>query len=301
MSRSPFLILLLIALPAAAQPALVEAIHQLSRGTQWQEVARIPVDFDTYHPQGFALVGDELFVSSVEVTESTRRFAGLRDGMDRSAGAGRGHLFKMDLQGRLRAHVELGEGSIYHPGGIDFDGASIWVPVAEYRPNSRSIIYRVDPETMEVQEVFRFNDHIGGIVYNRDYGTLHGVSWGSRRFYTWALDGQQEVVDAEATPVVNPAHYIDYQDCMYAGEGMALCTGLASYRQNQASFRLGGIELVDVRRGAPVHQVPFPFWTEEGLPLTQNPVTFDLDGTRLRMYAMPEDNESRLYVYTSIP
>ena len=32
---------------------------------------------------------------------------------------------------------------MYHPGGIDYDGRHIWVPVAEYRPNSRSIIYRV--------------------------------------------------------------------------------------------------------------------------------------------------------------
>jgi len=25
---------------------------------------------------------------------------------------------------------------VYHPGGIDFDGVNIWVPVAEYRPDS---------------------------------------------------------------------------------------------------------------------------------------------------------------------
>jgi hypothetical protein len=59
------------------------------------------------------------------------------------------------------------------------------VPVAEYRPNSRSIVYRVDPATMKADEVFRFPDHIGGIVRNTDDNTLHGVSWGSRRFYRW--------------------------------------------------------------------------------------------------------------------
>ena len=35
---------------------------------------------------------------------------------------------------------------MYHPGGIDYDGRHIWVSVAEYRPNSRSIVYRIDPE-----------------------------------------------------------------------------------------------------------------------------------------------------------
>ena len=36
--------------------------------------------------------------------------------------------------------------------------------------------------------MFRFADHIGGIVHNTDDNTLHGVSWGSRRFYRWTLD-----------------------------------------------------------------------------------------------------------------
>ncbi len=79
-------------------------------------------------------------MSSVEVRVPTRRFPEPREGYDRDAGAGVGHLFKMDLAGHLLADLTLGEGTIYHPGGIDYDGKDIWVPVAEYRPNSRSII-----------------------------------------------------------------------------------------------------------------------------------------------------------------
>jgi hypothetical protein len=44
------------------------------------------------------------------------------------------------------------------------ESTHIWVPVAEYRPDSRSIVYRVDPATLEATEVLRFADHIGGIV-----------------------------------------------------------------------------------------------------------------------------------------
>ena len=58
-------------------------------------------------------------------------------------------------QGNLLADLTLGEGTIYHPGGIDYDGTYIWVPVAEYRPNSRSIVYRVDPDTMKATEMLR--------------------------------------------------------------------------------------------------------------------------------------------------
>ena len=43
------------------------------------------------------------------------------------------------------------------------------------------------PQTMKATEVLRFADHIGAIVHNTDDDTLHGVSWGSRRFYRWTL------------------------------------------------------------------------------------------------------------------
>ena len=102
--------------------------------------------------------------SSIKIP--TKRYLELREGYDRDIGQGVGHLFKVDAKGNLVADVTLGEGSMYHPGGIDYDGRHIWVPVAEYRPNSRSIIYRVDPKTMAATEVLRFGDHIGGIVHN---------------------------------------------------------------------------------------------------------------------------------------
>ena len=86
---------------------------------------------------------------------------------------------------------------MYHPGGIDYDGKHIWVSVAEYRPNSRTVVYRVDPESMKATEVFRFPDHIGGILHNTDDKTLHGVSWGSRRFYKWTLGADGKVTDAD--------------------------------------------------------------------------------------------------------
>ena len=67
-------------------------------------------------------IGDTLFVSSVEVKVPTRRLPQPVDGYDRDAGEGVGHLFKIDMAGNLLADLTLGEGTIYHPGGIDYDG-----------------------------------------------------------------------------------------------------------------------------------------------------------------------------------
>lgn len=281
---------------------LVDRVTRLSRASSWKRVASIPVGFRTFHPQGMVKVGDVFFVSSVEVTTPTERYPTPTEGFDRSPGEGVGHLFKMDAQGKLIAGVRLGEGSIYHPGGIDFDGTHIWVPVAEYRPDSRSIIYRVDPATLEVTEVLRFADHVGGVVNDAASRTLHGISWGSRRFYRWEFRRDGSVVDAEQSReqrgVSSRSHYIDYQDCQFLNHWRMLCTGVADIRQPDGpAVRLGGLEIVSLEEALPMFQVPVPLWTKGGRPMTQNPSWFEPAPAGLRAYFMPDDDESVLYVY----
>jgi hypothetical protein len=276
--------------PPVSRSELADRVTALNRNAVWKLVASIPVRFRTFHPQGMVRIGETFFVSSVEVK-------------DRDAGRGIGHLYKIDAAGNLDADLTLGEGNIYHPGGIDYDGTSIWVPVAEYRPDSRSIIYRVDPKRMKAIEVLRFADHIGAIVHNTDDGTLHGVSWGSRRFYRWTLGRDGTVTNGTTSPerlrTFNTSHYLDYQDCKYAGARRMLCTGVTEMRQTSATpaFRLGGIDLIDLRDGRPLHQVPVLMWTAAGLDMTHNPVWLEATAAGLHGYFMPEDEKSTIYVY----
>ncbi|MCZ2404955.1 hypothetical protein IV498_17755 [Paenarthrobacter sp. Z7-10] len=107
----------------------------------------------------------------------------------RTPGRGLGHVFVVDADGVLRQDLIIGEGTMYHPGGIDFDGTNIWVPVAEYRSASSSIIHTIDPQSLEIKEKFRVQDHIGWLVSDPLRGVLYGGSWGSRNFYTWSYDG----------------------------------------------------------------------------------------------------------------
>ncbi|QEL26711.1 hypothetical protein FQV39_21505 [Bosea sp. F3-2] len=287
----------------AADPALNDTIPKLTRATQWQQKAAVTLQFPTFHPQGMVKIGDAFFVSSVDIRKPTTRFPSPQGGYDRDTGEGVGHLFKFDAEGRLLGDLTLGEGSVYHPGGIDFDGQHIWVPVAEYRPNSQSIIYKVDPATMKATEVFRFKDHIGGIVHNTDDKSLHGVSWGSRRFYKWPLDAEGKVTNAGTAPeqlrVINPALYIDYQDCHFIGRSRMLCSGLNNYRvaPDAPIFRLGGFEIVDLRDNRPVYQLPVELWSPSGLPMTQNPFWVEPAGQGVRAYFMPDDDKSTLFTY----
>jgi hypothetical protein len=128
--------------------------------------------------------------------------------------------------------------------------------------------------------------------------TLHGASWGSRRFYRWTLDDKGGVT-GEPTRRQNTSHYVDYQDCKSVAAARMLCTGVTEMRSapDAPPFRLGGIELIDLNDGRPLHQVPLLLWTPGGRVMTQNPAWFEPTSAGLRGYFMPEDDKSTIYIY----
>ena len=130
---------------------------------------------------------------------------------------------------------------MYHPGGIDFDGENVWVPAAEYRPDSKAIVYKVNPKTYRVTEQFRVRDHVGGVVRDRRTGLVHGVSWGSRTLYEWTASRKQ----LDARP--NQSHLLDYQDCDYVARSKQLCGGVTGLpTATGGGYELGGLALIDL-------------------------------------------------------
>jgi hypothetical protein len=261
---------------------IVSAVRGLDRSTRWELVERHPLTFPTHHPQGLAFVGERTFVSSVEITEEPRR---AENPADRTTGAGVGHLFVME-GGRLVRDLILGEGATYHPGGIDFDGESVWVSVAEYRGNSTSIVYSVNPADLAIRERFRVADHIGWVVRDPSRDVIYGGTWGSRRFYTWTPDGR------ELDRWENPSSFVDYQDSQYVAPGLVLCSGIAIVPEPSGGrYELGGIALVDILNRRIVHELPVPVFSDAGHVVTRNPFAVTADDAGLWLHVAPDDGD----------
>jgi len=270
--------------------------QQLTKGVAWVVTDKVLLEFNTFHPQGVVKIGENYYMSSVEKIKSTKKFAKPDErGRDRTVGKGKGHLFKFSEEGQLLGHLELGEGAVYHPGGIDFDGEFIWVPVAEYRPNSDSIIYKIRVDSFEAVEVFRVKDHIGGVIHDTEEDHIYGVSWGSRNLYKWTPEGKFLTMRS------NGAHYIDYQDCKYLGGDWMLCSGLNKFSSATPPFVLGGLELINLETETVTHQVPITAYTPSGTVMSQNPMEIGLHQEGLRFYFIPEDNTSTLYILEANP
>ncbi|NBD24647.1 DUF6454 family protein [Paenibacillus glycinis] len=274
---------------------LIAAFRRLTRVTRWELRDRIDLPFNNHHAQGMVRIGDLFYLSSVELTEWPIRSDTPQNGYDRSPGRGTGHLFVFDRRGKLAEDIRLGEGDIYHPGGIDFDGKHLWVPVAEYRPHSQSIVYKVDPKTMRAEAAFRVRDHIGGVIHDGRNGTLIGNSWGSRRFYEWNAAG--ELLRSKD----NASHFVDYQDAQYAGDGKMIASGISELPQpaggHAGPYELGGLALIDLDTLEAMHEVPVTAFSPHGHVITRNPVFLEEAGQGLRLYAVPDDDEGALLVY----
>lgn len=288
--------------PAPDRDPLVARIMQLDRTTQWRSARETPIPFETHHPQGMVRIQGDAFFTSVEILRPTQRYPQPINGLDRDAGEGRGHLFLVSDTGALKSDIALGEDDIYHPGGIDFDGRWLWVPVAEYRPNSRAIIYRVDPVTLTVTEAFRVPDHIGAVAVDRDANALVGVSWGGARIYRWPLqpDGFVTPTDIAKPPAATKrSHYIDWQDCHGLTGRAMLCTGLATYTRpgDASSFSLGGAELIDLATFRSLWQTPIQLWSPSGRSMLQNPAWFEATPKGLRAWFMPDDDRSTFFAF----
>ncbi|MEO3744621.1 DUF6454 family protein [Plantactinospora sp. B5E13] len=271
--------------------ALATAFQAVNRDTSWQLTGKLKLKFPTFHTEGIAFAGDRIFLSAVEILEPTVKYPTPQNGYDRTPGKGIGHLFVMDRQGNLKRDIVLGEGDMYHPGGIDFDGRNVWVPVAQYRPNSSTIVYRVDADSLQVHKQFEVTDHFGGVVLDKTTGHLVGNTWGSRRFAEWDLRGRQ------LRTWDNQSFFIDYQDCQYVPAGKMICGGVTNLPQNPAaggttaSYELGGMALIDLRSRDVLREVPFQQWSTAGHVATRNPLKLAADGNRLTMWAAPDNGE----------
>lgn len=283
------------------QDNIQQYLGQLKGNETWQMVDSVSLSFTTHHTQGLTKAGNYYFLSSVKVNRWPKKYPAPVNGFDRDHGDGIGYLFKFNADGALVDSIRLGKDEVYHPGGIDFDGKFIWVPVCEYRPFGKSIVYRVNPETMESLEVATIPDAIGAVSYNRQANELIGMNWGSRRFYKWKVNAVKEkpivkLLDKKST--INPHFYVDYQDCNYAGAGKMICSGLKAYKNHKGeTIRLGGLDLIDMNNYHAALQLPVNEFTSNGTVLTNNPFYIDVVAGKLRYYFIPEDDRSSLYIY----
>ena len=239
-----------------AQPARVGSLEEL------EPPAIIALDGKTFHVQGIDLDRQHLWVTSADPV--TRK--------------GYLHLFSLPGGTMIRS-VEIQHGARFHPGGISVDASSVWIPVAEYRRNSTSVIQRRDKQSLSLLSEFDVPDHIGCIAVTPD--ELIGGNWDSREFYIWDHAGRL------IKKLTNPTQ-VAYQDMKFV-HGEMIAAGLLPGKAGAIdwlkypSFGL----LKRISAGSTDRGVPY---TNEGMTVRNG-----------RLYLLPEDGPSRLFSFALKP
>ena len=256
---------------------LATAIGRLDRSAGIEAVAEVALRFPAHHPQGLIRWEGRWWVSTVDV--------------DRV----QGHLLGFDDEGELFADIVLVDGPRFHPGGIDVADGVVVVPVAEYRPDSTTALFRVDLATGGAEVVARVDDHVGALATARPDGTTTAMTWGSRRVLT--LDGDGAVVDRQP----NPSHWIDIQDNQRLSDTEVLCSGVAYLIDGRRFVALGGLGIWDEPSATWSHELPLATTVASGRSLTNNPVWAELDGGDVLLHAAPDDDTTTLVTHRLHP
>ncbi|HEY1948037.1 MAG TPA: DUF6454 family protein [Bryobacteraceae bacterium] len=212
----------------------------------------------TNHVQGIDTDGVYLWLTSVD-----------------SAGH-KGYLREFRLEdGREIRSIELQDGGRFHPGGIDTDTESIWIPVAEYRANSSAVIQKRNKKTFALEFQFAVPDHIGCLAVTPEF--IIGGNWDSRDFYFW--DHQGRLIRKVASETGGA-----YQDMKFRLDGIIASGGLPE--------RSGAIDWLEFPSMHLVRRV-IAGKTSRGASLTREAMTTFQE----QLWLLPEDDQSRLFVF----
>lgn len=234
--------------PAAATP--VEGIE----GARLVET--LALDGTLYHVQGVDVDAEHIWVTSVDIANR------------------KGYLHQFNRRtAKLERQVDLSDGLRFHPGGFSVAGDSIWVPVAEYRPNSSAVLLELDKRTLEVRRKIEVADHIGCVAVTKD-GLIAG-NWSSRKLYVFDSEGRQ--VRAIDNPSANQFQDIKFVKGELVGSGnITKTTGAVEW------FAWPSMKLVrSVRSGM----------TDRGRLYTAEAMALKGDD----LYLVPEDGPSRMF------
>lgn len=160
-----------------------------------------PFEFFTGHVQGITVLGESLFFSSVDTEDR----CGLVFRVSRKT-------FELEKMRRIRIPPDH-----YHPGGIACAGDTVLVPLAEYRPHSRTVVLAFDADSLKYEEAFRADDHLGAVARDAR-GTTICANWDAESFLFFDPDGNL----LQRTP---NSSGIAYQDMEFHGASL-FCSGL---------------------------------------------------------------------------
>jgi hypothetical protein len=255
---------LIAALVSAGAPGVAGAHAKVAGIEHAQLLGALTLRGQLFHVQGVDLDSRHVWVTSVD----SRRQRGYLQAFDRVTGA-------------FVRRLDLTDGPRYHPGGFSITNHAIWVPVAEYKPDSSTVLEEIDPDTLTIRRKIAVADHLGCVAAT-DTSLVAG-NWDSRRLYVIDL------ADPAHMRVVRNPSSTRYQDMKFI-DGQLVASG---YR----SVHNGTIDWIDFPAMTLVRTLHAGA-TPHGSKLSTRARAFTSEGMALDghdLYVLPGIGHTRLF------
>ncbi len=264
----------------------------------WTRTGSLRLDFDTHHPQAMEVVGDRIYLSSVEIIEPPVSYPEPVDGYDRTPGKGVGHLFVLDRDGTPASRTSCSGGRHVPPRRPRRDRDGTLAAGRRVPPRQPGHHLPVDPRTFEATKMFTVADHVGGVVRDQETGRLVGQSLGLAPLLR--LDGRT-AGRRRAGSTTATSSTTRTASTSPRARPCAPASPACPPSRAPPPYELGGFALLDLRTRTILHEVPLQLWSTAGHVVTRNPTDLDADGNHLTMYAAPDDfgegNDTQLLTY----
>lgn len=251
-------ILVLSGLSMAASP------DQFGGGIQdAQLLGALKLHGQLFHVQGLEVDATHIWVTSVDHNER------------------RAYLHEFDrATGQFLRRLDLTDGARFHPGGISIFQGSIWVPVAEMRPNSSAVLLNIDADSLRVRRKIYVADHLGCVAASGQ--VLVAGNWDSKTLYIFNLSDNARV---RTVPNPSPTRYQD----MKFDNGQLVASGYVTWWSGTVDWLdWPSMKLTRTLRSGAIGPVR-PFgrggpYTGEGMAIHGRD-----------LYVVPEDGPSHLF------
>jgi len=217
-----------------------------------------PIRHDHDHVQGLDVSADWFWISAVDRRNKS------------------GWIWRVDRRTlETVAERNLTQDALYHAGGFQVSGESLWIPIAEYRRESSARILEIDAMTLAERRSFAVSDHIGAVA--TDGRSVVAANWDARKIYRFSLEG-------ELLKTVNFAEPLAIQDMKWIdGKIVAGGAGIGAHKGECLLYELDPATLAVVRWSSQLESICY---THEGMAFFGG-----------RFFFLPEDEpESRIYV-----
>ena len=162
----------------------------------------------------------------------------------------------------------------------DADDVSLYIPVAEYRASSSTVVQRRSRDSLDLISSFQVADHIGALAVGPD--RLYAANWDARKLVEISPEGKVLRTRDNPTPLA-------IQDWKYR-YGILVASAVTSAGPNGAGVVWLDPETLEVLKAAPAGV------TDRGIPFTNEGLD-SCDGT---LYLLPEDTPSRIFVFDNL-